>query len=281
MIEILRTYEPTAVRETITRLRTLLADRMIAQKQIVDATGIEKTRFSRWINGHTSWRAIGRSDYEKLIDYMDRQNLFAEIVHKPRDFPSMEALAFHGMANFFKVGDADIARARRKLVGHYEGYRFSYYAAPDILLGSMEISYDAEAHCLKSVEHYRIPEKTLGHDCPEINFRRDGFIWPTRLNMFMMISEKTKGNDIQVMYINKALMNAISSDEGDMSAAEGIVLDWQGQDFYMTKIFLRKRHTPLPVSDIRLLRESEVPGPILSKLKEPFAGPHNFLKVYK
>ena len=26
MIEILRTYEPTAVRETITRLRTLLAD---------------------------------------------------------------------------------------------------------------------------------------------------------------------------------------------------------------------------------------------------------------
>lgn len=281
MTEILRSYEPATVRETISRLRMLLEHRAIAQKEIVDATGIEKTRFSRWINGHTSWSAIGPSDYRKVIDFIAQRSLFVDQIYQTPELPGIEALAFHGMAKFFKVNQSHIESARKRLVGHYDCYRHSYYAAPDLLRGSLEILYDEENHCLKTIELNRIPKGILGADGRDIEFRREGFIWPTHLNMLMVISEKVQGRDIQVMYINRSLMNAISSEDAEIQTAEGVVLDWQGRDFYMTKIFLQKRSLPLPDENIGVLKEKDVPRPILSKLQEPFTGPHDFLKVYK
>ncbi|MBS0242864.1 MAG: hypothetical protein JSS20_11860 [Proteobacteria bacterium] len=174
-----------------------------------------------------------------------------------------------------------IDQAREALVGHYAGWRYSYFAPPDILQGSLDISYDEHSHALKTSEHFRVPAGAMGDGSKEINFMRVGYIWPTQHNMYVMLSQKVEHRDIQVAYLNKSLLNAITLERGSMHTIEGVVGDWQGPDFYFTKLVLHKLTKPMPDADIGLKTEREVPNAILAKLKERFIGPHNFLRVYK
>ena len=166
-------------------------------------------------------------------------------------------------------------------MGTYLGWRHSYYAPPHILKGKMDIVYEEDSHCLRTYEHFRVPAGVMGEDSGEINFQRIGYIWPTRHNTYVMFSQKPGQKDIQIAFLNKSLVNAKTLDIGSMETIEGVLLDWQWPDFYMTKLFMQKRSKPLPEAEIGLKTKEEVPGPVLIKLQERFRGPNPFLRVYK
>ena len=276
-----RSFDSINVRETLSRLRSAIERRDIRQQEISERSGIEKSKLSRWLNEKTAWASIGSANYLKLLDFIDERNLFARPSYVRPEAADLADIAFHGMATFFGVEPDLIDFARENLVGYYVGYRYSYFAPPDILKGALEITYDQQTHALKTLEHFRVPAGALGAESAEINFIRQGYIWPTKLNMFVMISEKVGRKDFQVCYLNKSLLNAMTLDQELMHTIEGVLLDWQGPDFYMTKVFLQKLTKPLPLAEIGLKTEKEVVPSVLAKLKDRFRGPHYYLRTYK
>ena len=274
-------FDSINVRDTLSRLQRALEAREIRQQDIAEGTGIEKSKLSRWLNGKSAWASIGSENYVRIIDFIEDRNLFARPSYVRPEAADLADIAFHGMATFFGVEAARIDEARDNLVGYYVGHRYSYFAPPDILKGALEISYDQKTNALKTLEHYRVPAGALGEESAEINFMRQGYIWPTQLNMYVMISEKIGKKDFQVSYLNKPLLSAMTLDKESMNTIEGVLLDWQGPDFYMTKVFLQKLAKPLPTSEIGLRTDKQVVPSILAKLNDRFLGPHHYLRTYK
>lgn len=281
MVNPSRAFDQVNVRDTITRLNGCVSRRQVKQQEIAEATEIEKTKLSRWLNERSSWSSIGEDNYGRILDLITDRNLFSRAGYERPETAALKDMAFHAMTVFLGLDAGLIDKAREELVGTYIGWRHSYYAPPDILKGKMDIDYDENNHCLRTLEHYRVPAGAMGENSEHTNFQRIGYIWPTRYNMYLMISEKLDHKDMQIAFLNKSLVNAQTLEKGAMNAVEGVVLDWQGPDFYMTKIFLQKLSKPLPDAEIGLKTEKEVPNPILAKLKERFIGPHHFLRVYK
>jgi hypothetical protein len=276
-----RTFDEINVPETIRRLNVCLDRGQVKQKDMVDATSIEKSKLSRWLSGHSSWSSIQEENYVKILDFIADRRLF---VHASYEWPQEAALAdmaFHSLARFLGLDAGAIDRAHDNLVGHYLGWRHSYFAPPHILKGAMDIVYDEQTRALRTFEHYRLPAGAMGEKSEEINFKRIGYIWPTRRNMYVMISQKSDHQDLQIAFLNKSFFNAMTLEKGSMHTIEGIVLDWQGPEFYMTKLFLQKLAKPLPAAEISLKTKEEVPSPVLLKLQERFKGPNPFLRAYK
>lgn len=276
-----RAYDHVNVRDTISRLNACLERRQIRQQEIADATDIEKTKLSRWLNEISGWSSIGEDNYGRILDFISDRNLFSHAGYERPEAAALKDIAFHGMAVFFGLEAEGVDAAREDLVGTYIGWRYSYFAPPHILKGKVDIVYDEDSHALKTYEHFRVPAGIMGEDSGEIDFKREGYIWPTRHNMYVMISQKVKHRDIQIVFLNKSLVHATTLDKGAMETVEGCVLDWQGPDGYWGKLFLQKRRRPLPDAEIGLKAKEEVPSPILAKLMERFRGPHPFLRVYK
>lgn len=274
-------FDHASVRDTIRRLKACIDRRHVRQQEIATAIGIEKSRLSRWLNEHSGWSSIGRDNYARLLDFIAERKLFAGASYDRPEAAGIADIPFHGMVTFLGCDASAIDLARESLVGHYAGWRYSYFAPPDILKGALEILYDADSHALKTIEHFRVPADAMGEGSAEINFKRQGYIWPTQHNMYLMMSEKIGHRDIQVAYLNKSLHSALTLGSNAMHTIEGVVVDWQGPDFYMTKIVLHKLERALPLSEIGLRTEREVPNPVLAKLKERFMGPHHFLRVYR
>lgn len=276
-----RAYDDVNVNDTIRRLNACVKQRQIKQQEIAEAANLEKSKLSRWLNGRSSWSSIGEQNYGRILDVVADRNLFSQSGYERPVAAKLQDIAFHGMAMFLGLGAGDIDDARENLVGTYLGWRHSYYAPPDILMGKVDIVYEEDSHCLRTYEHFCVPAGVMGENSNKIDFKRVGYIWPTRHNMYVMISEKVGHRDIQIAFLNKSLVHAKTLDKGAMETVEGIVLDWQGPDAYLTKLFLQKRSKPLPESEIGLKTEKDVPKPVLAKLQERFQGPHLFLRVYK
>jgi transcriptional regulator with XRE-family HTH domain len=275
-------YDRTRVEYAIDRIQTAVRQKSIRQQEIASALNIEKTKLSRWLNRKVGWAAIGKDTYLRLMDYVEKRNILSRGLYALPEEQQLRNMTFHGMANFFGIDQREISIARKKLVGHYISYRYSYYAAPHILRGYLRISFDEDTQSLRTSDHYRIPQSHLGPDSAEINFRRHGYVWPTKLDMYMVIAEKVEKKDIQVMYLNKSLLNSHQpTREDDIQAIEGVLLDWQGPDFYMTKVFLQKVNKPPPDKMLTLMTDKETPSLVLKKLQEPFMGPHKYLRAYK
>lgn len=276
-----RAFDHVNVRDTIQRLNGCLERGQLRQQEISSATEIEKTKLSRWLNQKSSWSSIGDDNYGRILDLISEKNLFAQAGYERPEAAALKDMAFHGMGMFLGLDASAIDKAREDLVGTYLGWRYSYYAPPDILKGKMDILYEEDSHCLRTFEHFRVPAGVMGEDSEEINFQRIGYIWPTRQNTYVMFSEKVDHQDMQIAFLNKSLVNAKTLEKGSMQTIEGVLFDWQGPDCYMTKLFLQKRTKPLPSAEIGLKTEAEVPKPVVAKLKERFRGPHPFLRVYK
>lgn len=291
-------FDQMHVAATIARLQGVIERRAIRQQDLVTAVGIEKTKLSKWLNKKVGWSAIGAEDYRRLLDYVEAHKIFdADDLDLP-DHILLKEMAFHGLLRFFDVDMQLLKVARDKLVGHYVSFRYSYYAAPHILKGHFQISYDEETRALKTEDLYRIPKGKLGTDSAEINFRRLGYIWPLKMDMYMVIAEKVDRKDVQIIYLNKPL-NAAAVEgsrfsgawgsrgsggyggDGTVQSIEGVLMDWQGPDFYMTKIFLQKVDERPKEDDICLLTQKEAPPLVLAKLTESFMGPHKSLRAYK
>lgn len=274
-------FDPISVRDAILRIRGLIERKQIKQQAIVEAAKIEKSKLSRWLNERSSWSSIGAENYGRILEFLGSEGLFDSGSYARPEEALMHDMAFHSMAMFFG-GDQQVVEAtRQSLEGHYVGWRYSLFVPPDILKGRVDIRYDETTHALKTYEHFRVPAGLLGSESPEINFKRDGYIWPTAQNMFQMISKKVGYRDIQVAYFNKSLVDISAPGRGKVHTIEGVVTDWQSSEFYMTKFLLQRLAKPLADDEIGVRSEKDVPAAVLAKLKERFRGPHYFLRVYK
>lgn len=274
-------FDEAAVRASIVRIRNVVERGVIKQRDIVQHARIDKSRLSRWLSGETSWSAIKVDGYRRIMTYLENARILSPNLSTIPPNIILEEVAFHGMSRFLDIQASDVEDARKKLVGHYATYRYSYYAAPNILKGHLEIYYNEKTHALQTLDHYLIPSGSIGDDGQEIRFVRRGYIWPIKYDMWMMVAEKVERKEIQIIYLNKPLSTTPGGPGEVIISIEGVLMDWQGPDFYMTKIFLQKLKGPPQENSACLVSERELNEVIASKLHESFTGPHKYLRAYR
>lgn len=274
-------FDEAAVRLSIARIRNVIERQVLKQRDIVNGAQIDKSRLSRWLSGDASWSSIKADAYRRIMTYLETERILSpELSTLPSDI-LLEEIAFHGMSRFLDVKGADMEKARRKLVGHYATHRYSYYAAPNILRGHLEVYFNEKTQALQTLDHYFIPADSMGAGTHEIRFVRRGYIWPIKDDLWMMAAEKVERKEIQIIYLNKPLSTTPGGPGETIISIEGVIMDWQGPDFYMTKIFLQKLKNAPAENFAGLVPEKELPDVVASKLHEAFTGPHKYLRAYR
>lgn len=281
MLDTTRSFDPISVQRAIVRLSEGLQRRLVTQSEICKQVRIEKSKFSRWINRKSSWASIGEEKYHALMDFIENSNLFQRVGYVQPRFSNAPDIPFFGVAELLRIRTDDISMARDKLVGHYASYRYSHFAPPNVVCGALEIQDSSDTHALRTSELVRIPKEILGPGSSELEIRTQGYIWPTRNNMFVVFSEKNGSASFQTIYLNKQLNDSQPNKGVGLHYLEGIIVEWQEADCFVSKIFLQKIKSKLPDENIGILKERDVSEPILARLKERFTGPHNYLRAYK
>jgi hypothetical protein len=216
------------------------------QAQFANAAGMDPASFSKWKNGISRWNAIDRDEFDRLVTFLeDNQLLKANVFFNDHDENDQTTL-FHLLAHFYKVKEEDVQRIVERAIGVYRIYRPSMNFPGRYYIGRLEITYDRKTFTLKTDEFYQY--KSLIDEGN--SWHMTGYCIPK--DRYFVILSTPLGQDVQIKYVSQDFLYASGGPAGDKAKSKsgkirsmfGCVVDMQDNRIYSAPLYFERSDTP-------------------------------------
>ena len=247
-------------RETVDAFRILLRDQRkqcgIIQAKLAKDLQLGPSNFSRWLHEIREWDWIGAIKYKALVERVVTLGLMSD------EKLLTNSLEYLGFSSFFGQDDRHIQVLAANATGHYAVYRSSNFKPGTILMGALEVRWDAQERILSTHERYRAIVD--GH---ATQWPRTGYLCARSDGRLVAISRKNGINEPQIMYLNRPMPTNIGLNPAAFDNMDGLVVDWQGDTCYATPVFIVKVNSGLTPAVIRDYLPRELEKHIVGKLR--------------
>jgi len=210
---------------------------------------IDAGDFSRWLSSKKPG-GIGEEKYLRLVSFLAEEN---RLPVRSAGSSAHDAFEYAGIAAFLNAEPARTADIAAHYSGHYEVFRYSNHKPGLILRGALEIAAFPNNRGIKTSEKYQIII-----ELPRASWSRIGYLLPRGERELMMVSKKPGTVEVQIIYWRSPIRVPQNNTPGEAVNMDGVLVDWQGDKLYSTRIYARKLNKPLAESQIHEMLPSKV-----------------------
>lgn len=247
--------------------------REFKQRELAEALDVKEQELSGWKNPKTPWHEIGESRFHRALIWLNHNNLLFDSA--PHAVETSDEV-YKGAARFFNVTKQGQDLAIKYVAGRYIAYRYSNYLGGEyVLRGFMDIDFVKEDGVLKATELFSVQQELGVHK----TYSREGYFF-YRDNSSVIASRKRNSNDTQIIFIKTISPSPphIKDDGVTVENMEGVILDWQENEVYTTRVaFVRLKNQIVPNDNNKAILSGELPPAVRNMLTKTITPVNDYL----